>query len=185
METDGRPVVIIDRDGTINVEVNYLHRIEDFEWIAGAPEAIARLKAAGFVVVVVTNQAGVAYGYYEEEDVQRLHAYVQERLSEYGTRIDDFYYCPYHPEAQVEAYREKSRHRKPGTGMYEQVVRDWKADASRSFVVGDKNSDLIPGNELGMTTVLVRTGHGRDAEEGSPADHVVDDLRRAVDLILD
>lgn len=177
-----QPAIFLDRDGTLNVEVNYLHKIENFEWVPGAPAAVRRLNELDVPVLVVTNQSGVARGYYDEDAVERLHAFMEEELEKVGGVIDDFYYCPYHPEGTVEAYRGQSHCRKPNPGMFEEAIDEWSVDPTRSFVVGDKNSDLIPGNELGMTTVLVRTGHGDDEDE-AVADHVVPDVSAAVDLI--
>ena len=183
MSDASRPAVFLDRDGTLNVEVNYLHRIENFEWVPGAPGAIKRLNALGVPALVVTNQAGVAHGHYGEKAVERLHDWMGEELERYDARIDDFYYCPYHPEGEVVAYRKQSDCRKPNPGMFEEAIRDWDVAPSRSFVVGDKNTDLIPGNELGMTTLLVRTGYGSKETDKTIPDHVVPDVTAAVDLI--
>lgn len=182
MTGERRPAVFLDRDGTLNEEVNYLHKIENFEWVPGAPEAVRRLNALGVAVLVVTNQSGVARGYYDEDTVDRLHAWMNEELSQIGATIDAFYFCPYHPEGTVEEYRSLSHCRKPNSGMFEEAMEDWRVDPDRSFVVGDKNTDLIPGNELGMTTILVRTGHG-EAENDAIADHAVADVGAAVDVI--
>lgn len=180
----GRAAVFLDRDGTLNVEKHYLHRVEDFAWIPGAPEAVARLNRAGLEVVVVTNQAAVAHGYCEEEDVMRLHRHMQESLAEHGARIDAFYYCPFHPEGRVARYRGATDRRKPGTGMFEEAIRERGIDPTRSFMVGDRNSDVAPGRALGMTTFLVETGYGSVEKEGTAADHVVADLPAAADRIL-
>src|SRR5690606_15961274 len=140
-----RRAVFLDRDGVLNVEVNYLYRVEDFAWIPGAPEAVRRLNEAGFVTLVVTNQAGVARGYFTEADVECLHRHMQAELARAGAHIDAFYYSPYHPEGTVEAYRRASDCRKPGTALFERALREWRVDPARSFVVGDKNSDVEPG----------------------------------------
>ena len=177
-----QPAVFLDRDGTLNKEVNYLHKVENFEWVPGAPEAVKRLNELGVPVLVVTNQSGVARGYFEEEDVEQLHAFMEEELGKIGATIDAFYYCPYHPNREVEEYRALSHCRKPNPGMFEEAIREWSVDPARSFVVGDKHSDLLPGNELGMTTFLVRTGH--DVPEGNAVhDHRVDGVSAAVDVI--
>lgn len=180
-----RPAVFLDRDGTLNEEVNYLYREEDFAWIPGAPEAVRRLNVAGLLVVVVTNQAGVARGYYSEEDVRRLHTFMQASLHEQaGAHIDAFYYSPYHPEGTVELYRQASDCRKPGAGLFEQAITAWGIDPAQSFSVGDKNTDLAPGRRLGMTTLLVETGYGHTEKANTQADYVVKDLLAAVTRIL-
>ncbi len=179
-----RRAVILDRDGTLNEEVGYLHRIEDVVWVPGAIEAVRRLNEAGLLVIVATNQAGVARGYYPEEDVGTVHQYMQLELLTAGARIDAFYYSPYHPFGSVEKYRADSSCRKPGTGMLERAMQEWEFDPALSFMVGDKNSDIEAGRAMGMTTVLVRTGYGREAEPDTEADYVEDDLSAAVDRIL-
>jgi len=182
MSDERRPAVFLDRDGTLNKEVNYLHKIENFEWVSGAPQAVKRLNAFKVPVLVVTNQSGVARGYYDEAAVERLHAWMNEELAKVGAKIDAFYFCPYHPDGRVEKYRAMTHCRKPNPGMFEEAIEEWGVDPARSVVVGDKNTDLVPGNELGMTTILVRTGHG-DTEDDTVADHVVRDVGAAVDLI--
>lgn len=179
-----RPAVFLDRDGTLNEEVNYLHRIEDFAWIPGAPEAIRRLNEAGFLTIVVTNQAGVARGYYTEEDVHRLHRYMQESLARYHAHIDAFYYSPYHPSGVVERYRGETSCRKPGTKLFRRAIEDWQIETQRSFVIGDKNSDIEPGLELGMRTILVETGYGMAEKPVTRATFIEKDIGAAVSRIM-
>ncbi len=180
-----RRAVFLDRDGTLNEEVHYLHRVEDFAWVPGAPEAVRRLNEAELLAVVVTNQAGVARGFYTEDDVRRLHAFMQASLQEQaGARIDAFYFSPFHPEGTVAKYRRASADRKPGAGMFERAIRAWQIDPARSFAVGDRNADLEPGRRLGMTTLLVETGYGAAEKKSTRADFVVPDLTAAVARIL-
>lgn len=180
--TEKRRAVFLDRDGTLNKEVNYLHRTENFEWLEGAPEAVKRLNALDICVIVVTNQAGVAHGYFEEKDVENIHEHIQVELKSYGAEVDSFYYCPFHPDGEVEKYRKKSKFRKPGTGMYKKAIEEWSVSPTESFVVGDKDSDLVPGNELGMDTIKVKTGHDEDGNE-KIEDYTVKDILGAVKLI--
>lgn len=178
-----RPAVFLDRDGTLNVEVDYLYRPEDLRWIDGAREAVARLNAAGFAVVVITNQAGIARGFYTEEDVHTLHRVMQQDLAQVGAHVDAFYYSPFHPEGVVEAYRRTSPCRKPGDALYRQAVAEHRIDPLRSYAVGDRASDLLPARGLGCQAFLVQTGYG--ASEVAPDDTtVVPSVVEAVDLIL-
>lgn len=179
-----KKAVFLDRDGVLNEEVQYLHRIEDFVWIPQAPAAIRRLNQAGFLTIVVTNQAGVARGFFSENDVNHLHRFIAEQLQPFGANIDAFYYCPYHEEGTVAAYRCKSDLRKPETGMFLRAIDEWHIDPVRSFVVGDKNSDIEPGRRLGIKTILVETGYGAEHKATTNADYIETDLSAAVARIL-
>ncbi len=176
--------VFLDRDGTLNEEVGYLHRIEDFCWIPGARKAVRSINRAGLLAIVVTNQAGVAHGYYGEATVRRLHAHMQASLKEAGAHLDAFYYCPYHPQARLDQYRRRSTYRKPNTGMFQQALEDWSVSFANSYVVGDRNTDIEPGRMLGMTTLLVATGYGDQEKGTTSADHIVADIGAAVEIIL-
>ena len=152
-----RAAVFLDRDGTINVEKNYLHKYEEWEWIPGSVEAIARLNAAGFLVIVVTNQAGVARGFYSEADIGVLHRHVDRELERLGARIDAYYHCPHHPDFGGAGPCEC---RKPKPGLVLQALRDWNIDPAASFMVGDKASDIRAARAAGVTPLLVQTGYG-------------------------
>jgi D-glycero-D-manno-heptose 1,7-bisphosphate phosphatase len=182
-DDDLRPAVFLDRDGTLNRDPGYLHRPENFTWVPGAPQAVRRLNEAGLLVVVVTNQSGVARGYYDEDAVHHLHEFMQEHLREHGARVDAFYFSPYHPEGTVAPYDRQSACRKPGTELFERAIREHGIDPARSFVVGDKNSDVAPGNALGMTTFLVETGESDEHLADTPADHVAADVGAAAERI--
>lgn len=182
---DRRAAVFLDRDGTLNEEVEYLHRPEDFRWIRGAPESIQALNRAGLLVIVITNQAGVAHGRYDEAAVAHLHESMQADLAHRGARIDAFYTCFTHPDARIEKYRRDDPCRKPGKGMFLHAIDDWSVDAGRSFMVGDKNTDIVPARELGMRTILVRTGYGASMESTTVADLVESDIAAAVKHILE
>lgn len=155
-----RPAVFLDRDGTINVEKEYLYRIEDFEFILGAPEAIKMLKAAGYLVVVVTNQSGVARGYYSLEEVERLHVHIQCELKKHNTCVDAFYVCSHHPTEGIGEYKKDCGCRKPKPGMLRNAADDLGIDFGRSWIVGDKLSDLRAGFKVGVKSLLVTTGYG-------------------------
>lgn len=176
------PAVFLDRDGTINVEKEYLHRIEDWEWIAGAPEAIRQFNQAGFKVVVVSNQAGIARGMYSPADVNNLHAFVSRDLQKSGATIDAFYYCPHHPEYGEER---SCSCRKPAPGLLLRAAADMSIDLSRSWMIGDKLIDVEAGHAANVATILVLTGHG--AREIARLNHgqiVADNLLLACRHIL-
>ncbi len=177
--------VFLDRDGTINREIGYLYKIEDFEFLPGVPEAIRLLNESGYQVVVVTNQAGIARGYYRENDVDLLHDYINGELQKTGARIDAFYFCPHHPIAGQGPYRIDCDCRKPKPGMILKASEALGIDPSRSFMIGDKNDDLLAGWRAGCSPILVKTGYGRIQ---SPLDFEIrqaDTLLSAVrDIIL-
>lgn len=154
-----KKAVFFDRDGTLNVDVHYLHRIEDFQWMPEAVEAIAYCHRQGYLVVVVTNQSGVARGYYEEADVGRLHQWMNEELARQGVApIDGFYYCPHHPGAAVPEYAVDCDCRKPKPGMIFTACRELGIDAAQSFMVGDKPRDVECGEAAGAKGVLYEGG---------------------------
>ena len=164
MNAQRQRAVFLDRDGTINIEKEYLHRPEDFDFIANAPAAIRQLKDAGFLVIVVTNQSGVARGFYWRAAVCRLHEHLQLELHKFGTRIDGFYICPHHPTAGTGDYRAACTCRKGAPGMLLQAASDHNIDLGRSFMVGDKLADIEAGQAAGCRALLVRTGYGTTDE---------------------
>ena len=155
------PTVFLDRDGTINIEKNYLYRIKDWEWIPGAMEAIKLFNEKGFFVVVITNQSGIARGLYSEEDVDSLHNFVSQQIRSYGGKIDKYYYCPHYPN-----HEEGNCYcRKPLPGMILDASRDLDIDLNRSWIVGDKVSDIQAGKNLNLRNILVLTGHGEKEKD--------------------
>jgi D-glycero-D-manno-heptose 1,7-bisphosphate phosphatase len=180
-----RRAVFLDRDGTINEEREYLHRVEEFRFIAGVPGAIARLNAAGFLVLVVTNQSGVARGYYDLAAVERLHRHIEAELASCGARVDGWYVCPHHPREGVNEHVRPCDCRKPLPGMLLQAAGRFGLDLARSFMVGDKGADVAAALAAGCTPILVRTGYGAGEEPCLPeAVAVADDLAAAVEMIL-
>ncbi len=137
-----RPAAFLDRDGILNRDDGYVHKAEDIVWIDGAIDAVRWLNEQGFYVFVITNQGGVAHGYYEEQHVHDLHDWMQQEMQRHGAHIDAFEHCPYHPDGVVERYRQESELRKPQPGMILKLQRDWTTDSSRSFVVGDRDTDV-------------------------------------------
>jgi D,D-heptose 1,7-bisphosphate phosphatase len=146
-----RPAAFLDRDGVLNVDRGYTYRPEDLSWLPGAREAVLELNCAGYRVFVVTNQAGVARGYYGEDQVQAFHAHMQDELGEIGAHIDQFYFCPFHEDAASDAYRAVDHpDRKPNPGMIQRAMREWKIDPARSFLIGDKASDMEAARRTGL-----------------------------------
>ena len=182
------PAVLLDRDGTLNVDVGYLHRLEDLELFPWTADALRLLKRAGYRLVVVTNQSGIAQGLVEPGFTERAHAEMNRRLAPAGAALDALYYCPHHPRGSVAALAIDCRCRKPGPGMAEDAARDLDIDLARSWVVGDKWLDVQLGHGVGARSILVRTGWGSDQErrrpEGQAAEAICDNLMAAVAVIL-
>jgi D-glycero-D-manno-heptose 1,7-bisphosphate phosphatase len=176
-----RRAVFLDRDGTINVEKNYLYRISDWEWIQGATAAIRRINQMGWLVIVVTNQAGVARGLYDYSEVARLHQHVDALLEQAGARIDGYYLCPHHPDF---GDARDCDCRKPRPGLLLRAARDFGIELRCSFLIGDKISDVQAGRAANVTPILVATGHGAAARATAPAGTIcVADLTAAMNWI--
>ncbi len=175
-----RRAAFLDRDGTVNREKDYLYRIDEFEFIPGAPEAVRMLNEAGFLVVVVSNQSGVARGYYTEDDVDALHRHIDGELAKSGARVDAWFYCAHHPDGKG-SYSLAFRCRKPLPGMLLEAARRFNIDLEASVMIGDKLVDMEAGAAAGCRTILVRTGYGAEQEPGvSSGTGVYDDLLAAV-----
>jgi D-glycero-D-manno-heptose 1,7-bisphosphate phosphatase len=145
-----QPAAFLDRDGVLNVDRGYTHRPDDLEMIPDTAEAVRLLNEAGYYVFVVTNQSGVARGFYPEAAIDQVHKHMQGILKKEGAHIDAFYYCPHHPDGTVKEFAISCRCRKPGPGMLEQAARDWPIDLSRSFLIGDRDHDLIAAAEFNI-----------------------------------
>jgi len=143
-----KPAAFLDRDGTLNHDHGYTYRIEEFRWIEGAKAAIKLLNDAGYLVFIVTNQAGIARGYYDAAAVDTLHSWMQDELATVGAHIDDIRYCPHHPEGMVPELSIICECRKPGTGMLVSLIKQWHPDLSRSFMLGDSDKDVEAGEAV-------------------------------------
>ena len=133
----------LDRDGVLNIDHGYVSRKEDFVWVDGAVAALRRLHQAGYAVIVVTNQSGIGRGYYSEADMHALHAFMNMELERAGARIDAFYYCPFHPEAEIAVWRAADHpDRKPNPGMILRAMADFSLDPQKCFLIGDRDSDI-------------------------------------------
>lgn len=176
--SQSRRFVLIDRDGTINVEKHYLSEPGQLVLIPGVGAALRRLRDAGFGIAIITNQSGIARGYFDLARLDAIHARLTELLAAEGATVDGIYVCPHGPEDDCAC-------RKPLPGMAEQAMAEHGFDGKLSTVIGDKEVDVELGQAIGATTFLVRTGHGEKYGATSKADHVVADLPAAVAVILE
>lgn len=182
--------VFLDRDGCVNVEDNHIRAIEQFRLYPDTLESISKLNHAGFLIVIITNQSGVARGLMTEEFVKKVHQLMLEWFDEAGVKVDAVEYCPHHPDGVVEKYAIKCDCRKPAPGMLNRAAKKLDIDFSRSYVVGDKLSDIELGPVTGAKAIMVRTGFGeREAEKISDGDHpapnyIAYGIKDAVEWIL-
>jgi len=178
--------VFLDRDGTINEDVNYLNHPDQIELISGSAEGIKLLSENGFIVVVITNQSGVARGIIEEEKLPLIKDRFCRLLEEKGAKIDGYYYCPHYLKGKVEKYAVKCDCRKPAPGMLKQAAEDLDIDLKGSYVVGDKVCDIELGKNVGAVSILVKTGYGKSEAENceSSSDHTAENLLDAAQWII-
>lgn len=189
-ERKQRPAVFLDRDGTINEEVGYLDDPAKVVLIPGSADAIRRLNEAGLWVVVTSNQSGVARGYFSEDAVRAVNKRLEQLLAAHGAKLDALFYCPHHAEKGLGPYRVDCDCRKPRPGMIQRATAQLPIDLGRSYVVGDKLTDVELGKSSGLRTVLLLTGFGKEElarleQTHSPApDFVAQNLATAVEWIL-
>ena len=172
-----RRFALLDRDGTINVDKHYLSDPEQLELIPGAGEAIARLNQAGWGVLVVTNQSGIGRGYFDEARLEQIHTRLHELLAQHGAHVDGIEVCPHAPDTDCAC-------RKPLPDMVQRAAQRLGFDPKQSIMVGDKEADVGLGHAVGAVSFLVRTGYGKSQEPTTKADHVMDDLKAVVDMVL-
>jgi len=177
--------IFIDRDGVICKDTNYLHRIQDFKFIDKAVDALKLLSKTDYKIIIVTNQAGIAHGFYSEEDFHKLNSWMINNLKNKGIRVDKVYYCPHHPDAKVAKYKIDCNCRKPNIVMLKKAEKELNIDLKNSFLVGDKTSDIKTGENAGCKTILVKTGYaGKDKKYNITPDFTVKNLYEAFKLIL-
>jgi D-glycero-D-manno-heptose 1,7-bisphosphate phosphatase len=184
-----RPAVFLDRDGTMIHDVGYLSRYDDVRWYGSTVDAIRMMNRAGFLVLVTTNQSGIGRGMYTEEALQSIHERMARHLEAGGATVDAWFYCPHHPQAEVDAYRSVCACRKPAPGMIRQAAARFELDLPASFVIGDTPADLGAASAAGARGVLVRTGDGERTirvhpETAAVASHVAADLMAATSWLL-
>jgi D,D-heptose 1,7-bisphosphate phosphatase len=187
--TTKRPAVFLDRDGTINVDAGYIDRLERLELYPFAIDAIRLFRRAGYLVVVITNQAGVAQGLYGEDFVETTAQFIADQAKLGDTQIDGHYHCPHSPDAVVDRYRVDCECRKPKAGMARRAAEELGIDLSRSVVIGDRWRDLAVARAVGARGIMVKTGYGAtealNPPPGMTADAVCDDLIGAAVWLLD
>ncbi|MDI7261750.1 MAG: D-glycero-beta-D-manno-heptose 1,7-bisphosphate 7-phosphatase [Thermodesulfobacteriota bacterium] len=182
--------VFLDRDGTINEEMGYVNHLDRFRLLPRVGEAIRLLNERHIKVVVITNQSGVARGYFPESLIHQVHQKMRNLLEKEGAHLDGIYYCPHHPDAGEPPYRQRCRCRKPETGLIEKAVEELDIDCSKSYMIGDRGADVEFGHRVGAKTVLLLTGYGKGEWEfnreqwKAKPDDVAQDLFEAVQWIL-
>ncbi len=174
---DKWPAVFLDRDGTINIDHGYVSKKENFEFIPGVFEAMRKLRKAGYLLIIVTNQSGIARGYYTERDYNELNKYFMGKLESEGVIVDRVYHCSHHPDDDCE-------YRKPKPGMVHRASEELNIDLGKSFVVGDKVSDIELGKNLGMKNIMVMTGYGREQIHMCDPDFKAENLLEASEVII-
>ncbi len=182
--------VFVDRDGTLNEDIGYVSTPDELVLYPWAAEALRLIDESGFLIVVITNQSGIARGMYTEQTLEAIHSRMIAQLALKGARIDAVYYCPHHPEVGNERYRIACECRKPQTGMLDRAARELAIDLTRSFVIGDKASDVKLAENAGARAALVLTGYGRETlahpDRWPCAPEIVaENLLEAVKRILD
>lgn len=150
--------VFFDRDGTLNRDIHYLHRAEDFEWMPGAREAVRYANDGGYLAILVTNQSGVARGYYPEEDVRKVYDWMNGELGKIGAHLDALYYCPHHVDGTIPRYTKACSCRKPATGMVDAACDRFHIDRSRSYFVGDSDGDMLCAERAGIRGIRYTGG---------------------------
>lgn len=177
--------VFLDRDGTLNIDYGYVHKIDDFHFIEGSIEALKKLKEMGYLLVLVTNQSGIARGYFTEQEFLQLTEWMDWSLADRGVDLDGIYYCPHHPEAKLAEFKQDCDCRKPKSGMLLQAIEELNIDPARSIMIGDKIEDLFAGQGAKIrTNILVRTGKEVTAKEEDEADYVLDSIADLPSLIF-
>lgn len=180
-----KKAAFVDRDGVINEEKNYVYRIDDFNFLPGVFDGLKLLRDAGYLLIVITNQSGIARGYYGERDLHDLHAYMRSQLGLQGIILDAVYYCPHHPDGVVSQYSVRCTCRKPRPGMILQAEHDLGIDLANSLMIGDKETDIVAGRMAGVgCNIIVESGHLLNANAYNISDFSASNLYAAVQRFL-
>lgn len=179
----GEKAVFIDRDGTINVNTEYLNTIEEFEFYPGVCEGINKLNQAGFKIIVITNQSAIARDFLTEKKLKKIHKYMINQLKKYNAEVDDIYYCPHHPDENCDC-------RKPGTLLLEKAIREHNLDPKKSYMIGDRALDVIAAQKIKAKGIIVPEPKNREnalkemKEKQVKPDYLCDSFKKAVSWIL-
>lgn len=167
-----KPAIFLDRDGVLTKEKSYICSVGELEIFPYTADCIQQIKDKGYYAIVITNQSGIARGLFSEDELRKMNQYL---LRETG--VDAIYYCPHHPEGIVEKYKKVCRCRKPEIGLIEQACKDFNIDMDKSYIIGDRSSDIIAGQRAGIKTVLLESGYGtKNLEKYVSSDYVFDNL---------
>ncbi len=179
MNLEKKPAIFLDRDGVLSEEVGYVRSIEKLHIFPYVGECIAKIKNKGYYSIVITNQSGIARGLLSEDALKNMNQYLIER-----TGVDAVYYCPHHPQGNIDIYRKVCRCRKPETGLLEQACEDFNIDMSKSYMVGDRACDVLTGQKAGLKTILLESGYGTSRlEQDVVPDYILEDMRKVVELL--
>lgn len=174
-----QPAVFLDRDGVLTKEKSYVTALEQLEIFSYASECVATIKEKGYLTVVITNQSGIARGLLSEEELIKMNLFLLQK-----TGVDAVYYCPHYEQGVIRKYSKKCNCRKPQTGMIELACKDFDIDLARSYIVGDRASDILTGQKVGIKTILVESGYGSaKLEKQVTPDYILDDLRGVAELL--
>lgn len=174
-----KPAVFLDRDGVLSEEKSYVCKVEDLVIFPYTKECIRQIKEKGYYAIVITNQSGVARGLFSEEVLLEMNSYLIKE-----TGVDVVYYCPHHPQGKIEVYKTECNCRKPQIGMIEQACRDFSIDMEKSYIVGDRASDILLGKNAEIKTILVESGYGiKRLEQEVTPDYILQDLREVISIL--
>ena len=174
-----KPALFLDRDGVLTEEIGYTTSIENLHIFPYVAECIRQIHEKGYYTIVITNQSGVARGLFTEKTLKDMNTFLKEM-----TGVDAIYYCPHHPNGDVESYRKICKCRKPEIGLLEQACIDFEIDMNRSYMVGDRAGDIVTGQRVGIKTVLLESGYGlAGLEQNVTPDYIFTDLRNVIDIL--